>query len=81
VEYQDFIERLTQPDMRRIVANHNDSYYFVKAERSFHRAIDLLADALAEQIIAQARIDVAVNLGRCPNGIDRDRERGLSDRT
>ena len=43
------------------------------AERAFDAALDLLAEALAEQIIADARAEVAGRLGVSPDAIDRER--------
>jgi hypothetical protein len=48
------------------------------AERSFHAAIDILAEALAQQIIADARAEVAARLGVAPDAIDREHG-GLQD--
>ena len=45
------------------------------ARRSFGHAIGLLAEALANQAIAEAREQVASELGATPDGIDRERGR------
>lgn len=45
------------------------------ARRSFRHAIGLLADALADAAIAEARAQVAAELGAAPDAIDRERGR------
>ena len=49
-----------------------------EATRAFDQILDLLADALAEQLIADARAEVAVKLGKDPRSIDREHSRETS---
>lgn len=49
-----------------------------EAERAVSNALDLLAGALADKFIADARAEVAARLGVAPDTIDRERG-GLHD--
>jgi len=44
------------------------------AHRAWDRALDLLADAIAEQLIAEARAEVARELGLDQSALERERE-------
>ena len=49
-----------------------------EAERNLREAVELLADALADQILAEARAEVAAELGRAPAQLDREADVSLT---
>ena len=49
-----------------------------EAERNLREAVELLADALADQILAEARAEVAAELGREPTQLDREADVSLT---
>ncbi len=46
-----------------------------EAEEAFERILDLFADAIADKLIAEARAEVAAELGKDPRAIDREHSR------
>lgn len=45
------------------------------AQRAWDEALDAFAEAMADRLIAQARAEVAAELGVDPDAIDRERDR------
>ena len=56
-----------QPLSIRVVHVHDPD-----ADAAFHRVLDLLADAIADLAIDEARAEVAARLGLAPERIDRE---------